>query len=197
MHKLYELIVPSWAEVLLYLVFSLALLVILNAADLWNALLRSAGTDQATDKSINGGLHQLIAHVTTLSDPQLVNAFVWGATAALGLFIAVAIGGFLHATKQDAAGLQNRRSGVGFIESLLIRLSAVGGFIIAALFSIFGLLPVWSQLFVANLTHLSDRWSNGLSALCAWLGVAFAAYCLAILCRLATLRIRVFSSVID
>src|SRR4051794_40109413 len=109
MHKLYELIIPSWAEASLYMVISLIILLILNASMLWNALLNSAGADQATSQSIDGGLRSLITSLTTLSDPQLVNAFVWGATAALGLFVAVAIGGFVRSTRERASDLKSRR----------------------------------------------------------------------------------------
>lgn len=197
MHKLYELVIPSWAEALLYLAVSLILLLILNASTLWNALLNSAGADSATSKSIDGGLHGLISTLTTLSDPQLVNAFVWGATAALGVFVAVAIGGFLRATRDSAGDLRTRRGELGFAESLTARLAAIGGLILATLFGVFGLLPVLSYVFVVRLAHLADNWQNAPSALLAWLGVALCGYSLAVLCRMVALRVRVFSTTID
>jgi hypothetical protein len=197
MHKLYELIIPSWAEASLYMVISLIILLILNASMLWNALLNSAGADQATSQSIDGGLRSLITSLTTLSDPQLVNAFVWGATAALGLFVAVAIGGFVRSTRERASDLKSRRGEISFVESLVVRLAALGGAILAALFVALVLLPVLSYVFVTNLTHLSEQWQSGLVAALAWLGVALAGYAVAVLCRLAALRVRIFSSTID
>jgi hypothetical protein len=197
MHKLYELMVPAWAEAFLYLAVSLVLLLILNAGTLWSALLHSAGTDTATAQSIDTSFHDLIAGLTRLSDPQLVNAFVWGATAALGVFIAIAIAGFIRATRESASGLQGRGGEVSFAESILVRLAALGGAVIAALFAVFGLLPVFSYVFVSRLSNLSDSWQNGPVALLAWLGVALSGYAVAVLCRLVVLRVRVFSAVID
>jgi hypothetical protein len=197
MHKLYELVVPSWAEAFLYLAVSLVLLLILNAGALWNALLHSAGTDTATMKSIDDGLRDLVTHLTTLSDPQLVNGFVWGATAALGVFLAVAIVGFMRSTRDSASDLHSRRGEISFTESLVVRVAALGSVILTALFGVFGLLPVFSYLFVTRLTDLSASWQNGPTALLAWLGVATIGYLLAVLCRLVVLRVRVFSTTID
>jgi hypothetical protein len=197
MHKLYELVVPSWAETFLYLAVSLVLLLILNAGALWTALLHSAGTDTATAKSIDNGLRVLVTHLTTLSNPQLVNAFVWGATAALGVFVAVAVTGFIRATRDSASDLHSRRGEISFAEILTVRLAALGSTIIAALFGVFGLLPVFSYLFVTRLTDISASWQNGPTALMAWFGVATTGYLLAVLCRLVVLRVRVFSTTID
>jgi hypothetical protein len=197
MHKLYELIVPSWAEAFLYLAVSLVLLLILNAGMFWNELLHSAGTDTATAQSIDSSFHDLVAGLTRLSDPQLVNAFVWGATAALGVFIAIAIAGFVRATRESATGLQSRSGEVSFAETTLARLAALGGAIIAALFAILGLFPVFSYVFATRLSHVPDNWQNGPVALLAWLGVALSGYLVAILCRLVVLRVRFFSAFID
>jgi hypothetical protein len=197
MHKLYELIIPSWVEALLYLSVSLVILLIMNAGSLWNALLYSAGTDPATSQSIQSGLRSLVSTTTTLSNPQLVNAFVWGATAALGLFVAVAIGGFVRSTRESAIDLHSRRGEISFVERLIVRLSAFGGAILAGIFGIVVILPVLSYVFIHHLLHMSEDWQNGPIVLLAWLGVALTGYVLAILCRLAALKVRVFSSIID
>lgn len=195
--KLYELVVPSWAETLLYTTCSLILLFALNAGNLWRFVLDSAGTDTATAKSIDVGFKELVTKLTTLSDPQIVNAVVWGATAALGVMLAVALASFVQATAYDARSLRAQKSELSVVKKWVIRGASLISLMIAALIAGFVLLPVFSYLFASRVVDLFGAWHNLPVAVVSILGTALSAYVLAILCRLLVLRIRVFSTYID
>lgn len=190
MHKVMELLLPSWAEAALYWVLGLLTLVALNAGGLWHLVLNASGTDSATAKSIDEGFRDLISRTTTLSDPQLVNAVVWGATAGLGVCITVAIIGFVRSTNEDA----HARSG---LERIAVRIISLLAVVLSTALTVFVLLPTFSYEFMSRTTHLIDSWTNTLIAVVAITGVGLCFYALAVLCRLLVLRIRVFSTVVE
>jgi uncharacterized membrane protein len=192
MHKLYELIVPTLQEVILYIFGGLALMLAVNASSLWQVVLNSTNTDVATSQTIGLSMKQLVAHFTTLPDAQLVNAVVWGMTAALGLMLATALASFVRSTSED-----RHASEATFIEKLVIRLAAGVGLVLLVLLFLFKLLPSWSKTFVDHLGNATDTWSNVPVVLLIVLGVTVCLWALSVLCRLLALRIRVFSNVLE
>ncbi len=192
MHKLYELLIPTWQEVILYLFGGLALMLAVNASALWQAMLSSANTDAITSQTIGLSMRQLVAHFTTLPNAQVVNAVIWGMTAGPGLMIAAALASFARSTSED------RREGeTTFVEKLVIRLASGIGLVILTLLFIFDMLPSWSRTFVDHVAHATERWSNVPVALLIVAGVSLCLWALSVLCRAMALRIRVFSNVLE
>jgi hypothetical protein len=196
MHKLYELIMPTKTEALLYATGSLLLLLIMNINGWWHLLLSDAVRDPATVRSIDGRFHDFIADHTSLTNPQLVNGFVWGATALMALSLALAVAGFIHDAQVHSADLKTRNGEISFFERLFVRAAGSIGLTLGTILCLFEILPALSARFAAYL--LRDYGIRSLLwILATTLCLALAVYGLAIFCRLAALRVRVFSETID
>jgi hypothetical protein len=197
MHKLLELILPSWAEVALYSAIGFFGLILLNVSTLWRSLLQSSGVDVATATAIDESLRQTVREHTTLSDPQVVNGVVWAATAALGVCVALAITGFIRSENQDLHGARKRGGAVFLFERLVARAGALACLVIAAILLFVFALPQLSHAFVVHITEPIAQWYNVPLAIACCLGAGVCVYVLAVLARLVALRVRVFSAVID
>jgi hypothetical protein len=197
MHKLLELCKPGLDEVFLYLFMAFCLLFIGNMPGLWYFLLSSSHTDPETAQLLGVNLRNMITSHTSLSDPQIVNAFIWGMTAALGLVLAVGITDFFRAEAEDKLMIHQRGGAVSFVSRLALRLAALLGLVAYGVLFVLVLLPGLLRLFLAAVTHPLVNSTNLPLALVSLLATAASIYLFAIMIRLLLLRVRVFETFIE
>lgn len=190
MHKLFELLLPTKEEIILYPFGALLILGILNSVTIWNQVLRATQTDPATTQSISEGLRGFLERYTTLSNPQVVNGVVWALTGGLAFILVVALTAFIRTVQDD-------RAEPTFLERFGIRLLSLGALVILGSLLITVVLPLTSRVFVRTTVHLAAAWYNIFQLLGALLLMALCLYIAAVLCRLVALRLRVFSTIID
>jgi hypothetical protein len=196
MHKLLQLCKPAVDEVIFFFFFAIVLLFATHARDLWLALLSTAQTDQDTAELFGSTLKETISNATNLSDPQIVNAFIWGLTAALGLMLAAGIADFIRAEADDERLIHQQNGAVYFVTRLTLRISAFVGLIAFAVLFATWLFPALGRMLLTGIVHPLETWFNIPLAVFAVVMTAFCLYVFALLIRLLLLRVRVFSTYI-
>lgn len=169
------------------------MLVALNINTIYDALLASAGTDEATADSIGKAMKATIDYWTGSIDGQLTNAVVWGATGGIAFMSVVAVAAFVNQEREDAIAARTSSGKKQFIVRTAVSAAAIWALVLFLVVLTTRLAPAILEVFVSRLVTITEAWYNGLFVLGAIISAAASAYFIAILCRLIMLRVRVFS----
>jgi hypothetical protein len=196
MHKLFQLCKPGADEVVFYLFVGFFVLFAVNIPGWWQLLLSASHTDPETAQTLGTAYRQYVSNTVHLSDPQIVNAFIWGLTAAVGLVIAAGLADFLRAEAEDRRTLHQKDGAATFFIKLGLRLAAFVGIIAFGSLFIAELLPYLAKQLYTGVVHPLRFWYAIPLALFAILMTSVCLYIFALMLRLLVLRVRVFSDYI-
>lgn len=174
------------------------MLLLVNLPDIWRRVFAAVQQDVTARESTAYNLKTLIADATTLSNPQVINAVAWGVTALVGFLLAVAVISFVGAIVEDGQNAAKQRGQNRFyLSRLFIRIVSIISIVWLGVLSGFVLVPKLAATFLQGVTQPLGAPQNIPLAVCAVVATGVVLYLFAVLFRLVTLRIRVFSTVAE
>lgn len=199
MQLMLKAIIPRLDEVIGYFVFGVIAITLMNIMGLRDALFAISQTDFDVQKYIDSSILGYIGQLTEPLNGRLGNSFIWaiiGVIAfAFGLIVSSEVKDLLEYRRLAKIITTKSHSDVWleFFVRTFIRLSALSGLIFWIYF-----LVIWYWQFVSRI-FLECLFANpmylwGLLGLVAGgILLGLYLYIAAVLCRLVTLRVRVFS----